>query len=263
MKENRDHKNYLVQTVQRAIQVLRAFSKENSSLSLTEINKITGIGVPSLQRLLYTLVHEGLLIRNEDDKKYELGLEFVVFAEIVRETSNLLLAAEPVMKKLNEKTTESVTLNIIENNKRKCISSFDSKHELTTLSYVGHQSPLYAGASAKVLLAHFPEEELEEYLNNVHIEKLTDSTITDLDQLREELRKIREQGYAFSYGERVKGAVSISAPIFDSFSNVIASLSITIPSVRFGDYDREELIKETITMANEITEKLAHRSPKR
>lgn len=56
MKENRDNKNYLVQTVQRAIQVLKAFSKENNSLSLTELNKITGIGVPSLQRLLYLSV---------------------------------------------------------------------------------------------------------------------------------------------------------------------------------------------------------------
>lgn len=204
-------------------------------------------------------MYEGLLIRNEHDKKYELGLEFVVFSEIVRENSNLLLAAEPVMQKFNDKTTESITLNIIENHQRKCISSLDSKHELTTLSYVGHQSPLYAGASAKVLLAYFPEEKLVNYLKQVDIQELTDSTITDLEQLRNELRKIRENGYAFSQGERVKGAVSISAPIFDSLSNVIALISVTIPSVRFRDYNFETLVNETIVAAKEITDKLAHR----
>lgn len=249
-------KNYSMQTVHRAVKILRAFSREHTRLTLTELNGITGIGKSSLQRLLSTLTMEGLLQRNEQDKRYQLGLEFIFLAELVERNSSLLSLAQPVMKRLSKETNESISLSVIENNMRKCIHHIESKHELTTLTYVGQTSPLYAGASAKILLAYFSDEELDNYLNNTVLESITNNTTTSKEELLRQLESIRKMGYANSNGERVKGAVSISTPIFDPFSNILSALTVMIPSVRMDENDLDDLIKKMKDGATEITEKL-------
>ncbi|MDQ1002150.1 DNA-binding IclR family transcriptional regulator [Neobacillus niacini] len=121
---------------------------------------------------------------------------------------------------------------------------------------MGQESPLYAGASAKVLLAYFSPKQLERYVKRIELEKIADNTITLKETLVNELNSIRNQGYAFSNGERVKGAVSISAPIFNPFNEILAGMSIIIPSARFEEYNSEELIELLKNGTSEITNKL-------
>lgn len=249
-------RNYSMQTVHRAVQILRAFSRENNRLTLTDLNRITGIGKSSLQRLLSTLTMEGLLHKNEQDKHYQLGLEFLFFAKLVETNSSLLSIAKPVMERIQAETSESVSLSVIENNLRKCIDNIESKHELTTLTHIGQTSPLYAGASAKALLAFYDKEVLLKYVNEVEMVMFTENTITSKEDLLRDLESIRKNGFAVSYGERIKGAVSISAPIFDPFSNIFASITTLIPSVRMEEHSKEKLIEVIVNGANEITEKL-------
>lgn len=246
-----------MQTVHRAVKILRAFSRNNTRLTLTELNKITDIGKSSLQRLLSTLTMEGLLQRNEQDKRYQLGLEFIFLAELVERDSSLLSLAHPVMERLSKETNESISLSVIENNERKCIHHIESKHELTTLTYVGQTSPLYAGASAKILLAHFSEEDMDNYLNDTKLDAITEKTVTSKVELLKQLESIRIKGYANSNGERIKGAVSISAPIFDPYSNILSALTVMIPSVRMDENDIDDLIVKMKQGAAEITEKLS------
>lgn len=249
-------KNYSMQSIHRAAQILRAFSREKKQLSLTELHKMTGVGKSSLQRLLSTLVYEGLLQKNEETKLYQLGLDLLFLGELVEKNSSLLTIAVPIMKRINESTKEVVSLSIIEGQKRKCIYSLESHHELAALIFAGQISPLYAGASAKVLMAYLPLEDQEEYLQGVALEKLTEHTIESKEALKRDLKKIREQGYGISYGERVRGAVSISAPVFTPFSEIFASVSITIPTIRLEDYNVEALVKELLEGTAEITRKL-------
>lgn len=249
-------KNYSIQSIHRAVQILRAFSREKKQISLTELHKLTGIGKSSLQRLLSTLVYEGLLQKDEETKLYQLGLDLLFLGELVEKNSGLLNIAVPIMKKINQSTKEVVSLSIIEEQKRKCIYSLKSHHELAALIFAGQISPLYAGASAKVLMAYLPLETQEEYLQGGSLEKLTEYTIESKDDLRRDLQRIREQGYGISYGERVRGAVSISAPVFNPFAEILASVSITIPSIRLEDYNVDELVKELLEGTAEITRRL-------
>jgi IclR family transcriptional regulator, KDG regulon repressor len=253
MDETNFKKNYSMQTIHRTIQILRAFSTENKMLTLTDLHNRTGLSKPSLQRILSTLVFEGLLNKNEETKKYQLGLELLFLGSLVEKNSSLLSIANPVMEKIQEKTGESVSLNVIEENKRRCIGYVKSKYELQTLTFVGQESPLYAGASAKVLLAFLSEEEIEKYVRRTNLEKLTEGTIYSRDTLLTEINNIREHGYAISSGERVKGAASISAPIFNPFNEILAGLSVAIPAARFEEYDEKMLIELIKEGADEIT----------
>jgi IclR family transcriptional regulator, KDG regulon repressor len=248
--------HYSMSSVHRVIQVLRVFKDGEKKLSLTDIHKKTGIGISSLQRILWTLVYEGFLIKDEESKLYSLGLELFFLGRLVEQNDAFLSVAIPVMERLNEETNENISVSVIENGERKCICNLPSRHELSALTFIGHTSPLYAGASAKLLLAFQDDEFIKDYLDKVEFESITDVTVTSTDKLADDLRRIRQNGYAITYGERVKGAMSISAPIKINGDTAFAVFTVTIPRAREEDYDIGELIRKVVDGAREIEERV-------
>jgi DNA-binding IclR family transcriptional regulator len=111
--------------------------------------------------------------------------------------------------------------------------------------YIGQESPLYAGASGKAILAYFSEEELEKYFNEVELKPLTPYTIINRDLLEQDLKLIRQRGYAISIGEKVSGVISVSAPIWDKDGKVTSTLSIAAPMDRQSEIESFiQLVKE-------------------
>lgn len=254
-------KNYSMKTIHRTIKIIKSFTLTTPSLTMTELNEITGISIPSLQRILSTLVYEGFLQRNEKTKKYQLGMELYFLGNLVQKNSNILNAAMAVMERIREETTESVSLNtLFQNKSQKCIAFLKSYHELVTDVHIGIVSPLHAGASAKAILAHLSDDEISKYLESYQLVKFSESTITDRDRLVNELQEIRSNGYAISYGERVKGTFSVSVPIFSSVNHVEDSMSITMPIARLEEYDLDNLISILKAGSNEVSQKLLQRS---
>lgn len=243
---------YLMQSVQKAIAVLRAFSKEEPKLSLTDLHKKTGMSVASLQRFVATLAHEGFLHRDEKTKQYQLGLALFFLGRQVEEDSSILTTAKPILQRLNEEVGESVSLNILDGNERRCLLNLDSKHSLSARAYVGDRAPLYAGASAKSLLAFLTDEQIASYLQNVELTAITQHTMTNLSELKRQLEEIRVLGYAASKSERVLGANSISVPILAGPRQPIASVTIVIPEVRYAQYDEQQLIALVKQVAHQI-----------
>ncbi|AVK83411.1 IclR family transcriptional regulator [Lysinibacillus sp. B2A1] len=247
-------KNYTMSSLHKAIKVLKAFTKDEPSLSLTELSKKTGISISSLQRFVSTFVYEGFLHKDERTKRYQLGHSLLYLGNLVKEESSLIIVAEPILKKLNEQFGESVSMNIIDGLERRCILNYDSTYPLSTKMFVGDTSPLYAGASSKALLAFMANA--EEYVERIELELISDKTILSKEQLWEELLQIRKQRFAKSNSERVRGACSLSAPILDASQQVIASVSLVIPEVRYNDYDENQLIGTIQSVGLEIEKQL-------
>ena len=245
-----------MQTIDRAIRILKSFSVDDKELSLADLHRVLGLSKSSLQRILNTLVLHGLLDKDQKQKTYQLGMELYFLGQLVEKNSHLLSVSRSFMEKLRDELGESVSLSVIHHRERKCIGYVPSNHELTTLIFVGQTSPLYAGASAKILMAYLPEKELAEYVTGMEFEKITQFTIKSKEDLYKELVKIRRNGFATSYGERVKGAFSVSAPIMNRFQDVVASLSLTIPTVRVDEDNIEYYIDHVKKTAQLISEKL-------
>jgi IclR family transcriptional regulator, KDG regulon repressor len=245
-----------IQTIDRAIRILKSFSVDDKELSLADLHRVLGLSKSSLQRILNTLVLHGLLDKDQKQKTYQLGMELYFLGQLVEKNSHLLSVSRSFMEKLRDELGESVSLSVIHHRERKCIGYVPSNHELTTLIFVGQTSPLYAGASAKILMAYLPEKELAEYVTGMEFEKITQFTIKSKEDLYKELVKIRRNGFATSYGERVKGAFSVSAPIMNRFQDVVASLSLTIPTVRVDEDNIEYYIDHVKKTAQLISEKL-------
>lgn len=247
-----------LQTLSRSIKVLKLFSPTKTEFTLTEFHERLNISMSSLQRILTTLVQEGFLERDEKTKMYRLGLELYFLGNLVKDRSQLLSVSKNYMDELKNETGETVTLNTIHNNKRKCIGYVLADHELTTLSFISSSSPLYAGASAKVLLAFLPEEEIKAYLEKTKLDEITKYTTTNRTVLKNELIDIKNKGYSVTESERVLGVHAISAPIRNRFGAVIASMTLTIPSVRMKKSFEEDYIKLVVKYSRLISEKLGY-----
>lgn len=258
MDQTTFEKNYLMNTVQKAVLILRAFTREEPRLTLTDLHKRTGIGISSLQRFVATLVYEGFLIKDEKSKRYQLGLSLFTLGKLVEQESTILAVAEPILKSLSEKIEESVSMSIFDGDQRRCILNYESVHSLTARNHVGDTSPLYAGASAKALLAFLPQEEIDDYLNRIKLVPITTSTVVDRDQLLVELEMIRNQKFVTTKSERIVGACSISTPII-SLGRPIASIAIIIPNVRFKDEQTELFAAYILKAKREIESQLSKR----
>lgn len=124
-------------------------------------------------------------------------------------------------------------MNIISDGKRVSIEKIESTQDIRYIIHLGESLPLYCGGSGKALLAFLSNEEIDKFITQEKLKKLGPNTITDPIKLKEHLKQIRKNGYAISFEERIKGSVSIGAPIFDFSGKVIASLSISGPISRF------------------------------
>jgi len=258
MEQTKFERNYLMNTVQKSVLVLRAFTREEPKLTLTELHKITGIGISSLQRFVATFVHEGFLIRDEKTKQYQLGLSLFYLGKLVEQESTILAVAEPILKSLSDKIGESVSMSIFDGDQRRCILNFESVHLLTARHQVGDTSPLYAGASSKALLAFLPQAEIEEYLDRVKTVPITNSTVIDRNALLAEFEKVRRQGYVTTKSERIIGACSISTPIMLQ-ERPIASIAIIVPDVRYKEEQTDMYVAYILEAKEEIERLLSKR----
>lgn len=243
-----------MQTISRTIHILRCFSKEEKEISLAEFHHKLGLSKSSLQRILHTLVNFGFLEKDEKRKTYRLGNELYYLGKLVEEHSHLLTVTKPYLKAVRDRFGESVYLNIIENNERKCIAFEEGKHDLMTISYIGQTSPLYAGASAKLLLAYLPPEKLAMYMQQTTLQPITSATVVDKEKLADELAEVRHRGYASSNGERVVGVCSVSAPILNRGGETIAGISISAPMIRVTDERFQEFIQAIMQTARQISD---------
>jgi IclR family KDG regulon transcriptional repressor len=256
MTTTNSNKNYTMQSLTKAMSVLKAFTRRDKKLSLTQLHHKTGIGMSSLQRIVATLVNEGFLHKDEKTRVYELGLSLFILGNLVEQDSSLLTVAKPILTRLNAEVGESISLNIIEGDKRRCLFYLECNHSLSTKAYVGDTAPLYAGASAKSLLAYLSLDEIQQYLERVQLVAITPKTMTNKQLILDSLSEIRQNGYAISQSERIFGAASISAPILFSTGIPLASVTIVIPEVRFSQYNKEKLIQKIKEAAHTIEQQL-------
>ena len=246
-----------MQTIDRAMAILKSFSAREPELSLADLHHKLGLSKSSLQRVLNSLVFQGLLEKDNNRKTYQLGLEIYFLGQLVERNSQLLSKSNRHMINLRDQLGEAVGLNILYKERRKCIGYIPGKHELATITYVGQTSPLYAGSSAKLLMAFLPVEEQEKLLQKIEFEKMAENTILNKEDLLKELQKVQKNGYATSRSERVKGAFSLCAPIKNRFGEVIAGVTLLIPTARVDETKMDYYIEETLKTASAISSDLS------
>ncbi|MQA85885.1 MAG: helix-turn-helix domain-containing protein [Streptosporangiales bacterium] len=236
-----------VQSIDRAVALLRCFTPGRPELSASEFARLTGLSTSTTHRLLSALQANGL-VRQVAHRRYELGPLVLRLSHAVTARLDLRDAARPAMRRLRDLTGETVGLHVLlPNLTRAVVDQVESDQSLRrTYVGLGEPIPLNQGGPGKVLLAFLSERDREEVLARP-LEAATPTTPVDPDTLRTELAAIRAQGYAISPAQRVPGINTVAVPIWDHTGRVTASISVTGPAPRLP----EERLRELAAPARE------------
>jgi IclR family acetate operon transcriptional repressor len=212
-------------SVRNAARVLKAFSRTDRELGVSQLARRLGLGVSTAHRLLVTLTDEGLLERGERGT-YRLGLQMYELGVTVFPNLDLHEAALPVLASLREATGESVQMGVLDQLDVVYVERLEGPRTVRMFHRAGHRLPAHATSTGKTLLAHLPAEVLAARLVDWQPVRLTPHTVTDRGMLLDQLRCVAERGWAQNVEEGALGAVSVAAPVRDATGCVIAAISV-------------------------------------
>ncbi len=224
-----------VAAIERAVDVLFLFTRSSNTLGVTEISRELGVSKAVVHRILTSLCDRALLTVDPESRRYALGPAVLELAAAYRDQLDIRELALNEMRRLSAETDETATLSVRHGNRRVYVAQITPPREVKMTVPIGGSFPLHAGASSKAFLAWLSDGEIDHYLAENPLDSLTEATIVAVDELRAELDRIRQQGFAVSLGERQHDAGSVAAPILDHNHQPVAVISISGPIERFRD----------------------------
>ena len=239
------------------MQILKIIGSSKDGLRHTEIAKALNIPKGSLSFLLADLLSEEFL-SIDNDGRYRIGSQILILANNYLAGLDLIKLSEPVFKDLIEATNESAGLAVPKGLDMVIVFKKGAPQQLKLEFEIGEHFPMYASAAGKIVLAHYTEDELEQYLLTVNLISLTAKTVTDPNALRNELKNIRSENIAITSEELYEGRVGLAAPVFQKEGKVIAAIAQPIPRIRFNS-DKERIIKKSLlAAAKNLSNKLGY-----
>jgi DNA-binding IclR family transcriptional regulator len=244
--------------VRRALELLLLMAESpQESWGVRQLADAADHPVSSLHRTLSARVVADF-VENEGGR-YRLGSEAERFAHMMNSRISLPQIAREYLEDLVADCNESVLLGVYDSSQRQmrfvtCIESSNPLRYVVPLNVWG---PVHAGSSGCAILAFLSKEEQQVILSGP-LEALTPKTKTRRKLLAATLAKVKEDGYAISFGERIVGAVGIAAPIFDQSGAVCGDICVTIPEQRFTDAFGARVTGLVVRCAKEISARLGH-----
>jgi DNA-binding IclR family transcriptional regulator len=249
---------YPLKALDKSIAILEILSQENSPLSIAELSERLGIYPSTIHRILDTLRYWGYVEQDPDTQRYQLGLKALELGMAKLQGMELVKEVSPYLKELREQSNETVHLAILDEGEVLYLAKEESSQSIRMVSRVGRRLPAHCTGLGKVLLAHLDEEEQEKIIKEKGLCRFTESTITDKKKLREELSKIRHQGFAEDGGEHEKDVHCVAAPIKDHRGEVIAAISVSLPAFRMNTSKKRKLKETLIQMGENISKRLGY-----
>jgi DNA-binding IclR family transcriptional regulator len=228
-KDRQETRPEPVAALRNGVRVLKAFSVAEPVLGVTEIARRLGLSPSTVYRALTTLADEGLVERDPDSDRYRLSVGVVALAGPLLANLDIRDVARPYLEHLALACRESVNLGVWNRVEAINIEQVPGPGVIKHLAPLGRRNPAHASATGKVLLAHAEPRDVHEVLDR-GLQRFTERTIVDPAVLREELARVRGEGYALNDEELLPELVAVAAPVFDHRGRVVAAVSISAPS---------------------------------
>jgi len=242
-----------VKTIDRLVRVLDCFTPERSTWSLAELSTQLDLPKSTLHRFLVGLESHGILRRDAGDKKWRLGYRLFIWGSLAAESTGLRQIARPIMHELVAATGETALLTVYHNHEVICTDKVETSHHVRLSLEVGARRACHAGASSKVLMAYLPEEEIKAIIQGKGLPKLCTNTITDPEDLKAELDRIRECDHAMSIEETDLGAWGVAAPIRDWKGQVAGAIGVAGPTLRYD----EDKVQQHVVLCRQAAGKIS------
>ncbi len=234
-----------LQSADRALAILAAFSPDRSSLRVSELARELGLHKSTVSRLLAILQARGLVRR--DGNSFAPGPELARLGALAVSSLPLAQVARRPLGRLAEVTGETVNLAVRRGEEAVNVLQVQTTHFVGMTDWTGRGAPLHATANGKVLLA------FGDGPTPARLPALTDRTIVDRSALEAELAEVRRRGYATASEELEIGLVAVAAPVLDSLGACAGAVSVSGPAYRL---DPERTAEACLATAAEISKLL-------
>lgn len=246
--EDRDY----VTSLARGLEVIRAFNRSKSRMTLSEVAERTAMTRAAVRRFLLTLVREGYA--ETDGKYFRLRPKVLELGFSLLSSMDITEIMQPVVDELAQRLQESVFVAVLDGDAVRYVARATTQRVVSIGINLGSRAPAHAVSTGRVLLAGLPEDKLNEYLDNATLEKITPHTVTSKVQLASLIEETRRQGWAIVDQELEVGLRSISAPIKNRSGEIVAALNVCCPSVRLTTKEMQaQVLPELLDAASRIS----------
>jgi len=236
-----------IQSVDRALDVLEILAAKGN-LTLSDIAHDLGQSPATIYRVLSTLEARNIVETEQAKQVWNVGPAAFRIGYSFLRRSSVVERSRPVMRDLMDQTGETANLGIEKADMVIFVSQVETHETIRAFFPPGTQSPMHASGIGKALLAFYSTERVTQLFKNSSLEQFTDNTITDPEKLQEEIKKVRELGFAFDDEEKNLGMRCIAAPILNFFGEAVAGISVSGPTQRMT-LDRVEIISKIVKQA--------------
>jgi IclR family transcriptional regulator, acetate operon repressor len=240
----------ILTTTENSLRLIDTVVREGGATS-TELAHELGLAQSTVLNHLNTLKQYGYLVR--ENNTYFVGAKFCHISDYVRRRKPEYLIAADVVASLAEKTNLEADFAVEENGHVISIQNelnfSDDSHFLTN----GRFFHVHSTASGKAILAEYSDDKVERMIQQWGLPEMTENTITDKEELFEELEQVRERGYAISEEEAIEGLWAIAKVVTSPIGDVCGSLNLSGPTYHYDEGIRRSAV-ETLEEEVEIFE---------
>lgn len=236
----------VLQTVDRALNLLEIISEYSDGLTTKEIEEILELNKVAVHRLLTTLENRGFV--EKVGTKYTVGLKMVELSSMKLNKIELKTEAAPYLRELVNALKQPVQMAILDDLEAVFIEKMQSVNTLRMYSQIGRRIPLYCSGVGKALMLQYSDEEIISKLSEQKFEKFTPTTLETPEQVVEQVSKARKTGYTIDNQEHEMGIFCLAVPIYDYRGKIIAAISTADTDKCFIEKPNKgvlELIKDT------------------
>ena len=246
-----------VQSVATTLDIVAALQERGGGARVTTLADDLGCSKSTVHKHLATLQSRDFVVKNGDS--YQLGLRFLDVGGDVRKHFPGADRIKRKVQKLSEQTEEVVQFIAEERGRPVVLYREVGTNGVNTRTRVGKRLYLHQIAAGKAILANLPESRVDAIVARHGLPRATDATITDRDELDEELAAVRERGVSYSLGESTRGLNAVAVPMFGPDERVLGACVVSGPSHRLrGDLLEEDLPNVLLSAVNELELNLAY-----
>lgn len=246
-------------SVTTAIHLMKLFDADRTEMGISELAARLGTAKSTTHRLATTLLLEGLLEQNPDNGRYRLGFGLFSLGALARARINVATEAKPFLSALRDSTGENARLAVLDRRQIVFMHDIASPQSLRLQSCTGQYRPAHCTAEGLCLLAHLAPE-LQDSSLDAPLHPYTEKTLTDANDLRNRLVRVRRAGYAIEDEEFEAGTRCIAAPVFQEGGVIVAAIGVAGPRMRIRKREFASTASIVQEAAQNLSQRLGYRS---
>jgi IclR family transcriptional regulator, pca regulon regulatory protein len=236
----------------KGLSVIRAFTRDRTALSLSDIARVTSMPAATARRCLLTLEELGYITRN--GRQFLLRPKVLELGAAYLESMNIEVLTKTHLEELARNTGDSAALCVLDGTEIVYVARASIRTLIRLEAHVGSRFAAHATSTGRVLLADLSAERLQRYFDTAKLEALTDRTVTDPVKLRQIIEECRRTGYSAVEDELAYGVVALAVPVLNQQGRVVAALNSSSHSRRIA---KSKLIRERFSMLQHVSRQIS------